>query len=46
MKVGYHSEAANIGTEKDIHGMKVGYHSEATNPSGHSNRLHKKRNKK
>jgi hypothetical protein len=47
MKVGYHSEAANIGPEKeDTRGMKVGYHSEAANPSGHSERLHRKRKNK
>jgi hypothetical protein len=47
MKVGYHSEAANIGPEKeDTRGMKVGYHSEAANPSGHSERLHRKRKDK
>ena len=47
MKVGYHSEAANIGAEKeDTRGMKVGYHSEAANPSGHSERLHRKRKNK
>jgi hypothetical protein len=32
MRVGYHSEAANIGTDKeDTGGMRVGYHSEAAN---------------
>ena len=48
MRVGYHSEAANIGTDKeDTGGMRVGYHSEAANPSGHSRRLHRKgKNKK
>jgi hypothetical protein len=47
MRVGYHSEAANIGTDKeDTGGMRVGYHSEAANPSGHSRRLHRKRKNK
>jgi hypothetical protein len=47
MRVGYHSEAANIGTDKeDTGGMRVGYHSEAANPSSHSKRLHKKRKNK
>jgi hypothetical protein len=48
MRVGYHSEAANIGTDKEnTDGMRVGYHSEAANPSGHSRRLHRKgKNKK
>jgi hypothetical protein len=32
MRVGYHSEAANIGTDKEnTGGMRVGYHSEAAN---------------
>jgi hypothetical protein len=47
MRVGYHSEAANIGTDKEnTGGMRVGYHSEAANPSGHSKRLHRKRKNK
>jgi hypothetical protein len=47
MRVGYHSEAANIGTDKEnTGGMRVGYHSEAANPSGHSRRLHRKRKNK
>jgi hypothetical protein len=34
MRVGYHSEAANIGADKDkTDGMRVGYHSEAANIS-------------
>jgi hypothetical protein len=38
----------NVKSQKSTsaHGMKVGYHSETTNPSGHSNRLHKKRKNK
>jgi hypothetical protein len=32
MRVGYHSEAANIGADKEkTGGMRVGYHSEAAN---------------
>jgi hypothetical protein len=48
MRVGYHSEAANIGAETEkTDGMRVGYHSESANPSGHSRRLHRKgKNKK
>jgi hypothetical protein len=43
MRVGYHSEAANIGADKEkTGGMRVGYHSETANPSGHSRRLHRK----
>jgi hypothetical protein len=47
MRVGYHSEVANIDTDKeDTGGMRVGYHSEVANPSSHSKRLHKKRKNK
>jgi hypothetical protein len=42
MRMGYHSEKANLPEAESDAGMRMGYHSEKANPSKHAKRLHKK----